>query len=158
MSFRISAYNDAHSYIRNSIISGTTLKNAQLFELLLNIVLPKTEQDYILDLKNLVSFRKLPKNQHEFPPDPTKFTDWYNAALEFIHEVLDVTDFLASLPKRDLTPVMRTFNQKPGLVQLIYDMIPQKLGKNINDMIPYEAIIQCKKISDYTKLFIIEFN
>jgi hypothetical protein len=160
MSLRISAFNDANNYIRNSIISGTTLSlpNEQLFRLILHIVLPKTEQDWISDFKNLVSFRKLPKNQHEFPPDPTKFTDWYNASLEFIHEILDVTDFLASLPKQDFTPVMRTFNQKPGLMQLMYDLIPQKLEKSINDMIPYEAIIQCKKISDYTRLFIIELN
>jgi hypothetical protein len=160
MSLRISAFNDANDYIRNNIISGTTLylPSEQLYRLILHIVLPKTEQDWISDFKNLVSFRKLPKNQHEFPPDPTKFTDWYNASLEFIHETLDVTDFLASLPKKNFTPVMRTFNQKPGLIQLMYDLIPQKLGKNINDMIPYEAIIQCKTISEYTRLFIIELN
>jgi hypothetical protein len=155
MAFTISAYNDAVGYIRNPIMSGSTLNlpNEQLFNIILQIVLPKTEQEWIQDFKKLVHFRKLPKNQHEYAPDPTRFTDWYQGTLEFVHEANEVVDFLSAIPKQDFTPVMKTFNQKPGLMQLFYDLILQKLGKNINDMIQYEAISTCKNLREHKIIY-----
>jgi hypothetical protein len=160
MAFTISAYNDAVGYIRTPIMCGATLSlpNEQLFNIILQIVLPKTEQEWIQDFRKLVHFRKLPKNQHEYAPDPTRFTDWYQGTLEFIHEANEVAEFLAAVPEKNFTPGLKTFNQKPGLLQLFYDLIPQKLGKNINDMIHYEAIKQCNNLREYTKLFIVELN
>jgi hypothetical protein len=160
MGFRISAFNDANACIRNSIISGTTLNlpNEEVYHIILLIVLPKTEQEYIQDFQKLVHFRKLPKNQQECPPDPTRFTDWYEAILELIHEANSAVELLSAIPTQDFTPNMKTFNQKSGLAQLFYEKVPQKLGKNINDMIPYEAVKNCKSLWDYTRLFIIELN
>jgi hypothetical protein len=49
------------------------LDNAELMELMLEITLPRTEQEWLEDFKKLVQFMKLHRNHHEIPPDTSRF-------------------------------------------------------------------------------------
>jgi hypothetical protein len=70
-----------------------------------------------------------------------------------MYEANEIVDLLASIPERDFTPIMQTFNQKPGLIQLFFDQIPMQAGKNINAMIDGYASKSCKNLREYTCLF-----
>jgi hypothetical protein len=55
-------------------------------------------------------------------------------------------------------PVMKTFNQKKGLMELFYDQIPMGAGKNINNLIDYNDLKQCNTLKEYTDLFFEQTN
>jgi hypothetical protein len=78
MTLRINASNEAKKFVNKSIIEGTeiNLPNDELFNVLMQIVLRKNEQEWISNFKKLVTFRKLPRNQHGNAPDTTRFDDW----------------------------------------------------------------------------------
>jgi hypothetical protein len=155
MSFKINAWNDAKKYFGRPIILGSQLNlpNKELFEIISHIVLPKNEQEWIFYFKKLVTFRKLPRNQQESQPDTARFDDWYNGTIEYSYEANSVVDLLSSLPDADFAPPMRSFNGKPGLVQLFFDQIPMQTGKNINAMLDQYAVKACRTLREYTVLF-----
>jgi hypothetical protein len=124
-----------------------------LFSILLQIVLPRNEREWLDNFKKMVKFRKLPRNQHENEPDSSHFDDWFNGSIEYIYEANDIVDLLASIPDRNFTPIMQTYNGQPGLIQLFYDQIPMQLGRNINAMIDSYASKACKTLREYTALF-----
>jgi hypothetical protein len=155
MALRINAWNVAHHIIEGPIICGNSLDldNKKFFDLLLQIVLPKTEQEWIANFKKLATFRKLPHNQHLRVPDVTNFDDWFAGYLTYIYEANAIKDLMSSLPDRDMTPVMKSYGSKKGLMELFYEQIPMDAGKNIHKMIDYAALKECHCLKDYTVLF-----
>jgi hypothetical protein len=155
MALRINAWNDARHIIDGPIICGNTLDldNKKFFDLLLQIVLPKTEQEWVINFKKLATFRKLPRNQHECIPDVSKFDDWFIGFLSYIYEANAIVDLMSSLPDRDMTPVMKTYGSKKGLMELFYEQIPMDAGKNIHKMMDYNLLKECRCLKDYTTMF-----
>ena len=135
ISLRINAYNLSKKFFRSVIIAGKELilSNDQLFSLILQIVLPKTEQEWLEDFKKLLQFRKLPKNAHEVIPDTTRYDVWYDAIMELAFEALDIFDILGE----EFMPPIRSYNGKAGLMQTFYECIPMGAGKNIHNQINY---------------------
>jgi hypothetical protein len=154
ISFRIAAFNDTKRIIRGPILEGKelTLDNEQLINLILQIVLPTTEQDWIDDFKRLVKFRKLDKNLHEAPPDVTRYDVWYDGIMDFLYEGNQVVDFLNSIDNISVAPILRTFSGKPGLMQIFYDLIPQHAGKHLHEAILYDSVKECPSFRCYTVL------
>jgi hypothetical protein len=153
---RINAYNEAHSYFRKTIMDGMELflENEELMELILEITLPRTEQEWMEDFKKLVQFKKLKDNAHEIPPDTSRFDAWYIAIMEIIFDAKEVFDILSSIPARNHPPPMKTYSGKAGLMQIFYELIPQGTGKYIHSQIPY-GNLDHKDLTfqEYTKRF-----
>jgi hypothetical protein len=126
MVFRINAWNEAKQFLPRPIICGTTLNvpNKELFELILQIVLPKTEQEWIATFKRLVTFRKLPRNQHECPPDTARFDDWYNGIIEYTYEANEVVDLMASLSPGTLPHVCGHTMERLALFRYFLSKFP----------------------------------
>ncbi len=154
ISFRIAAFNDSKRIIRGPILEGKelVLDNEQLINLILQIVLPTTEQDWIDDFKRLVKFRKLDKNLHEAPPDVTRYDVWYDGIIDFLYEGNQVVDFLNSIDNISVAPILRTFSGKPGLMQIFYELIPQHAGKHLHEAILYDSVKDCPSFRCYTVL------
>jgi hypothetical protein len=142
MTLRINAFNEAKRIIRRTIISGMEidLPNEELFNLILEIVLPKSEQDWVDDFKSLVKFRKLHRNQHESAPDITRYDAWYEGIMELLYEANEVNELLSSNTSRNFAPVMKSYNGKMGLMQIFYELIPMGVGKNLHNQINYGLI------------------
>jgi hypothetical protein len=142
MTLRINAYNESKRIIRRTIINGMEidLPNEELFDLILDITLPKSEQDWIDDFKKLVSFRKLYKNQHESTPDTTRYDAWYEAIMEILYEANEINELLSANKAKNFAPVLKSYNGKPGLMQIFYELIPMGVGKNIHNQITYTHI------------------
>jgi hypothetical protein len=142
MTLRINAFNEAKRIIRRTIISGMEidLPNEELFNLILEIVLPKSEQDWIDDFKSLVKFRKLHRNQHESAPDITRYDAWFEGIMEICYEGNEVSELLSSNTSKNFAPVMKSYNGKLGLMQIFYDLIPMGVGKNLHNQINYAHI------------------
>jgi hypothetical protein len=155
MVLRINAFNVGKGYFRRNIMESRelVLENDEIMELLLEITLPSTEQGWIEDFQKLVQFRKLPRNQHEIPPDISRFDDWYIAIMELIWDAVEVYDLLTSIPERNLSPAMKTYSGKIGLMQTFYDCIPQGTGKDIHKQISYLHLDYNLTFEEYTKRF-----
>jgi hypothetical protein len=142
MTLRINAYNESKRIIRRTIINGMEidLPNEELFDLILDITLPKSEQDWIDDFRNMVSFRKLHKNQHESTPDITRYDAWYEGIMEILYEANEINELLSANRTKNFAPVLKSYNGKPGLMQIFYELIPMGVGKNIHNQITYTHI------------------
>jgi hypothetical protein len=114
VTLRINAFNVAHICIRRTIMDGRDLilQNAELMEFILEITLPRTEQEWIVDFKRLVNFKKLARNQHEIPPDTTRFDEWYIGIMEIIYDAIEVYDILSSIETRNYCPPMKSLSTK----------------------------------------------
>jgi hypothetical protein len=114
VTLRINAFNVAHICIRRTIMDGRDLilENAELMEFILEITLPRTEQEWIVDFKRLVNFKKLARNQHEIPPDTTRFDEWYIGIMEIIYDAIEVYDILSSIETRNYCPPMKSYIDK----------------------------------------------
>lgn len=130
------------------------LENEELMELLLEITLPRTEQEWLEDFKKLVQFKKLPRNQHEIPPDISRYDDWYVGIMELIWDGNKIFDILSSLPERNQSPAMKSYSGKAGLMQIFYELNPQVTGKYIHSQISY-LHLDHKDLTfeEYTKRF-----
>jgi hypothetical protein len=137
--------------------STLSLENRSLSIIISQMVMPETEIEWIFTFKKLAVFPKLPKNQHEVIPDATNFDDWWSGIILYIFDANVINDFLAAVPA-NIKPVLKTFNQKPGLMQIFYDQIPMCAGKNINNLIDYNDLKQCENLRQYTDLFLEKAN
>jgi hypothetical protein len=157
--FKINAWNEAKRFFGKPIMCGSTLslENRSLSIIISQMVMPETEIEWIFTFKKLAVFPKLPKNQHEVIPDATNFDDWWSGIILYIFDANVINDFLAAVPA-NIKPVMKTFNQKPGLMQIFYDQIPMSAGKNINNLIDYNDLKQCENLRQYTDLFLEKAN
>jgi hypothetical protein len=157
--FRINAWNESKKFFAQPIMCGSTLSvdNRALSIIIAHMVLPDTEHEWIQNFKTMAVFPKLPNNQHVVIPDATRFEDWHDAITIYIYDANVILDFLSSVPDT-IMPVMKTFNQKKGLIELFYDQIPMGAGKNINNLIDYNEIKQCNTLRDYTNLFFEQTN
>jgi hypothetical protein len=153
-SFRISAFNDCKRIIRLNVLQGTELDldNADLLNLIMRIVLPTNEQDWIDDFKRLVKFRKLERNQQEATPDVTRYDSWYDAIIEMQYEANQVYDFLTSIDDLQVAPDLMTYSGKPGLMQIFHELIPQQAGKHLHAAIIYSSLKACPSFRQYTVL------
>jgi hypothetical protein len=153
---RINAFNVAHNFIRRTIMDGRELilENTEMMELILEIILPRTEQEWMEDFKKLVNFKKLARNQHEIPPDTSRFDEWYMGIMEIIWDANEVYDFLSSIHSRNHSPTMKSYSGKPGLMQTFYELIPMGTGKYIHSQISYLHLDQKDlTFEEYTKRF-----
>jgi hypothetical protein len=153
---RINAFNEAQSYFRRTIMDGMELflDNEELMELILEITLPRTEQEWLEDFRRLVQFKKLKGNQHEIPPDTSRFDEWYMGIMELIFDAKEVFDILSSHPSRQYHPPMKSYSGKAGLMQIFYEFIPMGTGKYIHSQISY-LHLDHKDLTfeEYTKRF-----
>jgi hypothetical protein len=156
ITLRINAFNEAQSYFRRTIMDGLELflENPELMELILEITLPRTEQEWLEDFKKLVQFKKLKGNQHEIPPDTSRFDEWYMGIMELIYDAREVYEVLSSDPSRNHCPAMKSYSGKAGLMQVFYEIIPMGTGKRIHSQISY-VHLDHKDLTfkDYTKRF-----
>jgi hypothetical protein len=157
--FKINAWNEAKVFFGKPIMCGSTLSldNKSLSIIISQMVMPETQVEWITIFKKLAVFPKLPNNQHTVVPDATRFDDWWSAIILYIFDANLINDFLKAVPS-NVRPVMRTFNQKPGLMQIFYDQIPMNAGKNINNLIEYDDLKNCENLKDYTDLFLAKAN
>jgi hypothetical protein len=130
------------------------LDNEELMEIILEITLPRTEQEWLEDFKRLVQFKKLKGNQHEIPPDTSRFDEWYMGIMEVIFDAKEVFDILSSVPSRHHCPPMKSYSGKAGLMQIFYELIPMGTGKYIHSQISYMHLDH-KDLTfvEYTKRF-----
>jgi hypothetical protein len=158
VTFRINAYNEAKGIIPRKIISGSylNLDNEELFSLLLDITLPTSVQEWEDDFKKLVQFRRLPKNQHEAPPDLTRFDFWYEGIIDFLYNANEANELLSAKEDNTFAPPLRTFNGKWGLMQILYESIPMGTGKTLHSQIDYSKVKACETLRDYTVLLQVE--
>jgi hypothetical protein len=156
ITLRINAFNEAQSYFRRTIMDAMELflENEELIEIILEMTLPKTEQEWLEDFRRLVQFKKLKGNQHEIPPDTSRFDEWYTGIMEIIYDAKEVFDILSSHPSRQHHPCMRSYSGKAGLMQIFYELIPMGTGKYIHSQISY-VHLDHKDLTfeEYTKRF-----
>jgi hypothetical protein len=108
----------------------------------LEITLPRTEQEWLEDFRKLVQFKKLHRNQHEIPPDTSRFDEWYIGIMEIIWDANEVFDVLSSIHTRNHSPPTKSYSGKAGLMQTFYEPIPMGTGKYIHSQISYVHLDQ----------------
>jgi hypothetical protein len=153
--YQLEAFNDSkHITGKRLVLNGRyiILDNSQVYNLILTIVRPESEPEWLRDFDGLVTF---PHTQPGFKIDVSKWQWMFAALLQYQYNFKRVLRFLDSGKDFHFRPPLKSkmnYNRK-GLMQLWYEKIPQGLGLKLHLMIPEWQVKQCDTIEEYLTLF-----
>ena len=121
-----------------------------LWHLILSIVLPNSEPEWIAYFEKIVRFTHLPPG---YIIDITKWDFMYNCILQFTYLAKEVIDLLNCEPSRLFQPQLKSKAGKVGLIDIVIKLVPNGWGKKLHGALSTEQVKECANIHDFLKLF-----
>jgi hypothetical protein len=148
----IQARNNANPFHRPIRLNGSyiSMSNNLLFDVIVEIVSPKTPEEWKESFNDMVRFPKLPQG-HIF--DITRYEPYYVAIIEYIFLLKKVVRFLDWKARDKLSPQLRTKDGKIGFMELIWRKIPAPLGEKLHLGLSSDQIKECRNVKEYLSYF-----
>jgi hypothetical protein len=129
ITFHIQAMNNSMGICQPIRLNGYVmiLSNDQLWEVIVHLVRPQSNPEWVKIFNSLVRFTQVPQT---YILDITKYDFLYTAMIEFDFLISRVLRFLDFKSVEKYTPPLKSKDGKPGLMELIYSKIPANLGLN----------------------------
>jgi hypothetical protein len=126
--FQIQAINNHNEFSKQIFLDGEyiDMNNEDLYDLLVQIVGPKSLQEYVSYFKTLVRFPQLPSG---YIFDITKFDFLYTAILQYLFSLRRVIKLLDWKAVEKHSPPIKTRDGKIGYIELVYSRIPDNIGR-----------------------------
>jgi hypothetical protein len=127
----IQAHNDSSSLYRPVKLIGLfiTMDNDSLWELILRIVRPSSNEEWLQIFHSLVKFTPVPQG---YILDITKYDFFYIAIIEFLFLLKKVIRFLDWNAPEKFSPALRTKDGRIGYMETIWRKIPAPLGEKVH--------------------------
>jgi hypothetical protein len=129
------------------------LTNNQVVEVLMKIVLPKSEEQFVAYLKASIPSKllQLPPN---FQVDCNKWQHIYKFLLVIIKEVQDILAILQSDSSQDYSPLIYSkVSGRPGIIQIFCAILPLDIGHQVHKHINLDQAKTVPSFDQYLKYF-----
>jgi hypothetical protein len=127
-----------------------TMNNDSLWELILRIVRPSSNEEWLQIFHSLVKFTPVPQG---YILDITKYDFFYIAIIEFLFLLKKVIRFLDWNAPEKFSPALRTRDGRIGYMETIWRKIPAPLGENLHLGLSTHQVRECSNITEYISYF-----
>ncbi len=155
ITFHIQAMNNSMGICQPIRLNGYVmiLSNDQLWEVIVHLVRPQSNPEWVKIFNSLVKFTQVPQT---YILDITKYDFLYTAMIEFDFLISRVLRFLDFKSIEKYTPPLKSKDGKQGLMELIYSKIPANLGLKLHHGISDSQIKDLKSIQEYLSFIMIQ--
>jgi hypothetical protein len=152
ISHLIQAHNSSRGIYTPVILDGEyiSMTNNDLWELLLEIVLPTSNAEWLVVFNSLVRFSQLPQG---YLLDITKYDFMYTAIIHYTFLLKKVINFLDWKKGFKYSPQLRSRDGRMGFMELIYSKIPSPLGLKLHHGLSHQQVRECNNIMEYIAYF-----